>query len=92
MEWDLSAHAGKMGRLEIVDGDDGASYAWIGVSPFTPPVVELPTLDPRSGIETQLRVAKLAGRYRIRSQEQTMISWLKGKNPNPAVRVEALFR
>ena len=34
IEWDLSAIAGKPVRFEIVDGDDGTAYAWLGVGRF----------------------------------------------------------
>ena len=41
IEWDLSAHAGKQTRLEIVDGDSGTAYAWLGVTRVEPPVVSV---------------------------------------------------
>ena len=31
VRWDLTAHVGRMVRLEITDGDAGGSYAWLGV-------------------------------------------------------------
>lgn len=40
-ELDLSGHAGKSVRLEIVDGDDGKSYAWLGVTRIEPAVVSV---------------------------------------------------
>ncbi|HEY6167824.1 MAG TPA: PVC-type heme-binding CxxCH protein, partial [Verrucomicrobiae bacterium] len=39
--WDLSAFAGRAVRLEIVDGDDGRAYAWLGVTGIDPPVVSV---------------------------------------------------
>lgn len=38
-EIDLSKHAGKQARLEIVDGDDGKAYAWLGITRIEPAVV-----------------------------------------------------
>ena len=38
---DLSKHVGKAVRLEIVDGDDGKSYAWLGVTRIEPAVVSV---------------------------------------------------
>lgn len=40
-EFDLSKHAGKAVRLEIVDGDDGKAYAWLGVTRIEPAVVSV---------------------------------------------------
>jgi len=39
VKWDLSAHAGAQARLEIVDGDDGGSFSWIGVTRIDPAVI-----------------------------------------------------
>ncbi|MBE2286221.1 MAG: c-type cytochrome [Prosthecobacter sp.] len=40
-EFDLSKHAGKAVRLEIVDGDDGKAYAWLGITRIEPPVISV---------------------------------------------------
>lgn len=41
MELDLSAHTGKTVHLEIVDGDDGKAYAWLGITRLEPAVVSV---------------------------------------------------
>lgn len=40
-ELDLAKHVGKAVRLEIVDGDDGKAYAWLGVTRIEPAVVSV---------------------------------------------------
>ncbi|MCB1275935.1 c-type cytochrome, partial [Prosthecobacter sp.] len=40
-EFDLSKHAAETVRLEIVDGDDGKAYAWLGVTRIEPAVVSV---------------------------------------------------
>jgi putative heme-binding domain-containing protein len=40
-ELDLAKHVGKSVRLEIVDGDDGKAYAWLGVTRIEPAVVSV---------------------------------------------------
>ena len=40
-ELDLAKHVGKSVRLEIVDGDDGKGYAWLGVTRIEPAVVSV---------------------------------------------------
>ncbi|MFY7877279.1 MAG: hypothetical protein ACOVQM_17620, partial [Pirellula sp.] len=34
VEWDLKAFQGKPVEVQVIDGDSGASYAWIGVGEF----------------------------------------------------------
>lgn len=41
LEMDLAKHAGKQVRLEIVDGDDGKAYAWLGITRIEPAVVSV---------------------------------------------------
>ncbi len=40
-EFDLSKHTGKRVRLEIIDGDDGKAYAWLGLTRIEPAVVSV---------------------------------------------------
>ena len=58
--WDLAAHAGKQAYLEIVDGDDGRTYAWLAVGRFDPPVVNLDKLSPISVSQRYQAAADLA--------------------------------
>lgn len=44
--WDLSKHAGKQGVLEIVDGHNGHSYAWLAVGRFDPVFAPMPDTLP----------------------------------------------
>jgi putative heme-binding domain-containing protein len=41
LELDLSQHAGKRVRLEIIDGDNGKAYAWLGITRIEPAVVSV---------------------------------------------------
>ncbi|MGK0184399.1 MAG: putative heme-binding domain-containing protein [Verrucomicrobiales bacterium] len=81
---DLGAYAGRQGYLEVVDGDTGAAFAWLGLAGVSPAVVTLPAANLRDndarlqqGISLVQRwqltsaipaVAKIAG-DRIRSVE-----------------------
>jgi putative heme-binding domain-containing protein len=77
--WDLAPFAGQKGYLEIVDGDDGAAYAWIAVGRLDPAVVALPTTDPRAISAREEQVAKLARSFRIVSLEPDLTAWLEDK-------------
>lgn len=37
VEWDLTEHVGKLVQLQVVDGDAGGSYAWIGIGQISKP-------------------------------------------------------
>ncbi len=41
LELDLSKHASKRVRLEIIDGDNGKAYAWLGITGIEPAVVSV---------------------------------------------------
>ncbi|MDP1587365.1 MAG: c-type cytochrome, partial [Prosthecobacter sp.] len=40
-ELDLAAHIGKPVRLEVIDGDDGKAYAWLGITGIEPALVSV---------------------------------------------------
>ncbi len=52
---DLSAYEGKTVRLEIVDGDSGGAYAWLGVTRIEPPVLAVETFDQEQSTRQALR-------------------------------------
>jgi putative heme-binding domain-containing protein len=43
IKWDLHAYSGRRGCLELVDGDDGAAFAWLAIGRLEPAVVALPS-------------------------------------------------
>ncbi|MBL9168508.1 MAG: c-type cytochrome [Verrucomicrobiales bacterium] len=45
--WNLSPHQGKRARIEIVDQDNGPSYAWIAAGKFETDLIGWPRLAPR---------------------------------------------
>ena len=54
-ELDLSAHTGKSVRLEIVDGDDGKAYAWLGITRIEPAVVSVNDFQNEDSTRTALK-------------------------------------
>jgi putative heme-binding domain-containing protein len=55
VEWDLTDLAGQQVQLEIVDGDDGPSYAWLGVTRIEPAVVKIESFSSDNEKQKQLR-------------------------------------
>lgn len=53
--WDLAAHAGKKVRLEMVDGDDGNAYAWLGMARIQPTVVDVESFEREKQTQEALR-------------------------------------
>ena len=60
VSWDLSAHAGRRGVLEIVDGDTGSAFAWLAAGRFEPAVVPLPSTNPNEYSQRRHHAAELA--------------------------------
>lgn len=58
--WDLQAHAGERGYLEIIDGDNAGAYAWLAVGRFTPSVVSMPAFSPNQFSQRLQTAAELA--------------------------------
>jgi putative heme-binding domain-containing protein len=57
-EWDLSAHAGQRGYLEVVDGLSIPSFAWLAIGRFEPAVISIPKLGTQKA-SARLRSASL---------------------------------
>lgn len=55
IEWDLSDLHGQQVRLEVVDGDDGPSYAWLGIARIEPAVVSIESFTSDNEKQKQLR-------------------------------------
>jgi len=56
IEWDLAHIQDKAVQLEIVDGDNGDAYAWLGVGRFDHEVVSTQTFSPTNARQKQLNV------------------------------------
>ncbi len=55
VEWDLADVKGQQVHLEVVDGDDGPSYAWIGIARMVPEMVRLESFTSDNEKQKQLR-------------------------------------
>jgi putative heme-binding domain-containing protein len=89
VHWDLTQHTGRSGYLEIVDGDDGASYAWLAVGRFDPPVVRLPHLAPRDVAQRQQAAASIVGQFVLRDLAPRLERLLLANHAHPAARQAA---
>ncbi len=72
LEFDLAQHAGKKGFLELIDGDDGGTYAWLAVGRFAPAIAEMPN-EAMSSVQKIQSAVELAGLMKL-SEVETKVA------------------
>ena len=85
IHWDLQAHAGRRGYLELVDGDDRAAFAWLAVGRFQPPVAPFPAVGPRRESRRIKAGADLVGKFRLERYAGRLKHLLQNGDPEPSV-------
>ena len=78
--WDLTAHEGRTGVIEIVDADTGNAFAWIAAGRFSPAVAVVPEVMPSSIPERQRTAAEFTLKLRLTNLRE------------PLARIAAEFR
>ncbi|EEF58230.1 DUF7133 domain-containing protein [Pedosphaera parvula] len=84
--WDLSSFSGKQGYLELVDGNNGDSFAWLAAGRFTPAIVQMPELDPRQIAERQRTTAQVARNLKVTALAPQLTQWLAAKTTDVDAR------
>ena len=84
--FDSSAHAGKLGVIEVVDGNSDASWAWIAVQGFSPVVPAFPIDDAR-GSRQDLR--NLIAAYKLTAASNDLATALQQRHLLPNERLGA---
>jgi putative heme-binding domain-containing protein len=101
IEWDLSAQAGQRVRLEIVDGDDGGGYAWLGITRIEPPVVNVERFGSEARRGEALRTLAILLRFTapVDLRDQLAVHLPRSRTPAPPAvspaeraRLDALIR
>lgn len=75
IQWDLAAHAGKKARVEIVDQDTGAAYAWLAAGRFEPAVFGWPSVAPREVVNRIKGITDLADTADLQKLSSTLRQW-----------------
>ncbi len=88
--WNLSAHAGKQGVIEIVDADHANAYAWIGVARFEPAVVSVLGLSAASRAGQTVAVLDRVGQYRVKSLVPQLREQILDSKAKPDIRLAAV--
>lgn len=79
--WDLTAHAGKLGYVEAVDGDTARAYAWLAFGGFDPlPSALRPSeFQPRQMRDWMIAALNVAERVQLKELAPVFARW---GNPN----------
>jgi len=87
--WDLSAHSGEPGYLEIVDGDSQSAYAWLAIGRFDPAIITVPKIMPGTYDNRRQAAAELAGELKVASLETPLDALFLDANASAAARAAA---
>ena len=87
--WDLKAHAGKQGYIEIVDGDSGSAYAWIAAGRFSPDVAKIPENDIAQAGERQKTAIEIAASLHLSIVEPRIAELLLSRSVDLETRAAA---
>ena len=84
--WDLSAHAGETGYLEIVDGDTQGAYAWLAIGRFDPAIVAVPKIMPGTYDNRRQTAAEMATDLKLAGLETPVDVLLLDTNASATAR------
>jgi putative heme-binding domain-containing protein len=85
IEWELNEHKGNEAVLEIVDADNGASFAWLAVSRFEPEVVKVETQVFKQGSS----FLKMLGIYALEEYTRPIINIAVDSRQSVEIRLAA---
>jgi putative heme-binding domain-containing protein len=89
VSWDLTAHKGKRGVIEVIDEIAVDAYAWIAVARVDPPVVVVPKLDPDVVARRSIAAVQLAETFGLRELEPAVRGIVLNELALPSVRAAA---
>jgi putative heme-binding domain-containing protein len=89
VSWDLAAHQGRRGVLELVDADTGTAYAWIAAGRFEPPLISVPKVSPNTLAQRQTIAAQLVRTLHLANFEPPLAKLRDDPLADPEVRAAA---
>jgi len=81
IEWDLASHVGKLGYVELVDGDTGNAYAWLAVGRFS-----LERLNPSDAPRRQQLAAEIVGKLKLAAFQPQLASLVANEQTESVAR------
>ncbi len=87
--WDLAAHKGKRGYVEVVDANTETAYAWLAFGRFEPALPQLAMVDPNQTAKFQKAAAELAQTMNLRDLQPQLIALLRASGTDFSARAAA---
>jgi putative heme-binding domain-containing protein len=88
--WNLGARAGTPVVLEVVDGDPGASYAWLAFGRIEPSSVPSPGVAPATVVQRQIAAAELIQAVGLEAMKPAMAAMAQERGADLAARAAAI--
>ena len=89
-ELNLSKHAGKAVRIEIVDGDDGKAYAWLGITRIEPAVLSVNDFQNEDSTRSALKtLAMMLQHTAPAALRERLVAYLPPRPAPPPLPVSA---
>jgi putative heme-binding domain-containing protein len=87
--WNLAAHQGKRGYIEVVDANTDTAYAWLAFGRFEPALPQLATVDPNQTAKFQKAAAELAQSLSLKDLQPQLLAALRETGTDSAARAAA---
>ncbi|HSH96210.1 MAG TPA: PVC-type heme-binding CxxCH protein [Roseimicrobium sp.] len=89
VSWDLSSVNGQPVFVEIVDADNGQSYAWIAAGRFEPAVMNLAKVDPLTSQRRRNGSMDLMRFLAMKEKESVLAAFMSDRQAEPLARATA---
>jgi putative heme-binding domain-containing protein len=87
--WDLKAHKGKRGYIEVVDANTDTAFAWLAFGRFEPELPQLATVDPNQKGKFQKAGAELAQTLNLPELQPKLVAILRDSSTDASARAAA---
>ena len=86
VEWELSSLKGRQVELEVIDGDNGPSFAWLAITRLKPPAAQVDSFAPSAAhgglLEGLARVLLVSAPADLRDQLKAFLPSLPATSPS----------
>jgi putative heme-binding domain-containing protein len=92
VEWNLSSTKGREVELEVIDGDNGPSFAWLAITRLDPPAAQVDSFAPSAAhgelLEGLARALLVSAPADLRGQLKAFLPSLPSTSPTPPTSEE----
>ena len=87
--WDLKEHKGRKGYIEVVDGNNSKSYAWLAFADFQPALAELALVEPTSPEQLLISGIQLIQDLQLQELSAQLQEVVENKNIGDRIKNQA---